>query len=60
MLLFGAEVYFCVCLVSSDSAAPWTVVCEAPLCMEFSMETMFPALAGEFFTTAPSGKLAEE
>ena len=59
MLLFGAEVYFCVCLIASDSAAPWIVGCKAPLSMQFSMETMSPALAGEFFTTVPSGKLAE-
>ena len=37
-------VYVCVCLVISDSATPWTVAHQAPLCMEFSRQEYWSGL----------------
>ena len=56
----------CVCSVTSDSVAPWTVTHQTPLSMEFSRQEYWsgylpnpgikpvsPVSADDFFTTAP-------
>ena len=45
--LRNSPLYLCACsvvLVVSDSATPWTVVCQAPLSMEFSRREYWSGL----------------